>query len=359
MCDHFAISRTTFYEWRRRYELEGVEGLYDRSRQPRLSPGQIPERLERRITSMREDHPRWGARRIHGQLVLAGLTPPAVSTIHAVLVRNGKVIPKTARQRKPPPQRFERPQPNDLWQIDGMEVDLPDGGVATVIDIIDDHSRYLIGATAVAQFTSEAAWCCVEVAIAEHGPPRQLLSDNARTFSGRLYQMVMEFERRLWSLGIQTINCRPRHPQTVGKLERWHRTSREYLEDDGPPRDIDHLQLILDTARAEYNEGRPHQGIDNGVPGQRYRATPKAGPVAGATFSRKVVRIVRGGKFTYSGWSIQVGAQYGGMGVEVIEEHDKVRVLFDGELLLSFSTDHPKGYMASGKPRGGPRRRAR
>ena len=143
VCRRRGLSRETFYLYRRRYQADGLAGLEPRSRRPRSSPGQIEAELEARICRLRNDHPRWGARRIRSELARAGLDPPAVSTIHQALKRNHLVAPGRSRRRKAS-KRFERELPNDLWQIDATEVALADGAKRWVLDCLDDHARYLL-----------------------------------------------------------------------------------------------------------------------------------------------------------------------------------------------------------------------
>jgi transposase len=100
VCRRHGISRASFYRYRRRYLDEGVEGLRVRSRRPRSSPGQIAPVVELEIVMMRKRHPRWGARRIHGELTRAGFEPPAIATIHRALKRNHLVAPQPPRRRK-------------------------------------------------------------------------------------------------------------------------------------------------------------------------------------------------------------------------------------------------------------------
>jgi len=137
-------------------------------------------------------------------------------------------------------KRFEREVLNDLWQIDATKVRLEDGTEVWVVDALDDHARFLLAARAAVSPTTEAAWACFEEAATAHGMPRQLLSDNGLCFTGRLHGRVVEFERWIRSLGIVLINTGPYHPETLGKLERFHKALKEWLKDEGPPRDLAH-----------------------------------------------------------------------------------------------------------------------
>src|SRR5690606_21826551 len=113
LCRRFGISRPTGYKWLRR-SGEG-ESLEDRSRRPRSSPGRTAAATEAAVLALREAHPCWGARKIAHLLPQEGLAPPAVSTVHAILTRHGLI--ETSSQA-PASQRFEKPAPNLLWQMD-------------------------------------------------------------------------------------------------------------------------------------------------------------------------------------------------------------------------------------------------
>ena len=117
VCQRWRIGTTTFYRWKARFEARGAEGLEDLPRRPFRSPAQIPYELEDAICRMRKDHPRWGARRIRAELIRAGTSPPAVSTIHQALVRN-HLVAAQPRRRPKATKRFTREVPNDLWQMD-------------------------------------------------------------------------------------------------------------------------------------------------------------------------------------------------------------------------------------------------
>jgi transposase len=213
VCRRRGISRQTFYLYRRRYEAEGIAGLEARARTPRSSPGRIDPQLEALICRLRGEHPKWGARRIRSELARAGTCPPAISTIHQVLQRNHLVAPQPPRRRRAD-RRFERPVANDLWQIDATRVLLASGEPVWIVDCLDDHARFLLYALACPSPTGEAAWRCFLQASANNGLPRQLLSDNHVSFTGRRFGLTVEFERRLAGLGVELINARPYHPQT-------------------------------------------------------------------------------------------------------------------------------------------------
>jgi transposase InsO family protein len=352
ICQRFGISRQTYYRYRRRYLAEGLDGLETRSRRPNHSPGRMDPQIELEICRMRKSHPRWGARRIHAELTRAGFQPPAVSSIHQALKRNHLVAAQPPRRPKAF-KRFQREISNDLWQIDATQVRLVDRKKAWVMDMIDDHSRYLLSAQASSAPTGDAAWDCFEDAASRYGLPRQVLSDNGLCFTGRLHKIEVEFERSLRDLGVDLINSGPYHPQTLGKLERFHKTLKLWLADEGPVEDLVHLQELLDGFRHHYNTERPHQGIDNMTPVERFRhvAPTVEGPISTGTDAdgeptyppRSIVRKVSSiGNIGYKNSAINVGNRFAGGRVRVIDAGELTHIYWGEELIRVLKVDPTK-----------------
>jgi transposase InsO family protein len=360
VCARHGISRASYYRYRRRYLEEGAVGLEPRSRRPRSSPAQIEPWREAQIVELRRRHPRWGARRIHAELRRVGIEPPAVATIHRALRRNHLVAPQPPRRPKAT-KRFERELPNDLWQIDGTQVKLADGKPAWVVDCLDDHARFLLAALACTGPTGEAAWTCFVQASAAYGLPRQLLSDNHTSFTGRLFGFEVAFERKLGEVGVELINAAPAHPQTLGKLERFHRTLKEWLEDEGPAVDLEHLQLLLDRFRSHYNQERPHQGIGDATPAERYLPGPTPAehlgePALAEAEGRpdypphSLLRTVwRNGVVSYEGMAITLGKRYAGAVVRIVEVGELVHAYLGDELIRVLAPDRTKRCQKLGR----------
>jgi transposase InsO family protein len=357
-CRLAETSRTSFYEWEDRREVGGVDALAPRSRRPWTSPSRTDPLVEERVCALRDEHPKWGPVRIHGEMVLAGETPPAVITIKRILKRNG-LIATYVPAAKPVVVRFERGSPNELWQTDATSVVLADGSVGWILNVLDDCARMLLACRAVATVDTNTAWTAMNAAIGRHGLPREVLSDNGSYFTGRLHDSVAVFERRLWARGIATTHSRPRHPQTCGKQERMHRTQKDWLDEHGPIDNIAELQAALDAFAEDYNQQRPHQAIGNIPPATRTAALEPAGPQAGLVQQREAQRRVdRVGKLSYSGWQIHIGSRHAGTTVDIIDDGAKIRVLANDAQLHAFSADEPKGYISTGQPRGHPRKLA-
>lgn len=281
LCRQTGISRNAFYQWRKQYAKEGAAGLQPRSRRPLLSPSQIPLRMELLICRLREELPcDNGAQHIHDELHRRAVSDvPSVRTVHRVLVRNGLVVPQPKKRPRSSYIRFEYDRPNACWQIDATQWKLRNGRIVWVIDLLDDHSRKVVAALAVGSDNAANAWAAFCRAAADNGVPAMVLSDNGASFVGAATRLGPgEFEANLATLGVRKANSRPYHPQTCGKLERFHRTLKKWLRRQPTARSLTELQRQLDAFLRYYNNERPHRGIHGQIPAERFVATPPAYP---------------------------------------------------------------------------------
>lgn len=358
VCLRHRISRKTYYAYLKRYRAEGVEGLEPRSRQPIHQPQRMPAEIEEQICKMRKDHKKWGARRIRAELKRQGIDPPAVSSIHRALVRNHLIALSPSRPR-PATQRFERGSPNELWQIDATRLLLADETEAWVMDILDDHARFCLAARVGTAPTTQAAWDCFEWAIRRYGLPAQVLSDNGTCFTGRLVGGEVAFERRLGVLGIKTIHARPYHPQTCGKLERFHRTMKEWLDERPRAKTPEELQGLLDEFRSYYNEERPHQGIGDATPTERFSAlnpepvtsVPGVPPEALYPPGAILRKVSSCGILSYRANDIQVGSEWNHYRLRLIEIDGVVHIFYGEQLIRALVLDPAIGYYPIGRKR--------
>jgi hypothetical protein len=195
---------------------------------------------------------------------------PAKSTVQQVLRRRG--VAREPRPRTPPRdswQFFRRAHPNELWQMDASARLLANGRLFWVIDVLDDHSRYLVAARVAATATGELAWRTLAGAVAEHGVPAQVLCDNGLIFTGRGLGREVTFERQDRAAGITLTHGRACHPQTQGKIERQHRTQNDWITDHRPA-SLARAQDELDAYRHDYNHLRPHQALGQETPASAY-----------------------------------------------------------------------------------------
>jgi transposase InsO family protein len=275
----YGVSRQTVHAWLRRYAREGaVLNLEDRSSRPHGCPHQMAPELEARVLVLRDAHPRWGPTRIVYELEREGVVAvPGRSSVYRALVRNGRIDPARRRRRRADYKRWERGRPMELWQMDVVGgVHLGDGAEVKVITGIDDNSRFVVSAKVVARATARPVCEALVEALARHGVPEQILTDNGKVFTGRFgpggsFSEVL-FDRVCAENGIRHLLTAPRSPTTTGKVERLHKTMRaEFFTDaDAVYFTIAELQAALDVWVVQYNTERPHQSLGMRPPAERF-----------------------------------------------------------------------------------------
>lgn len=275
----YGVSRQTVHAWLRRYAREGaVLNLEDRSSRPHGCPHQMAPELEARVLVLRDAHPRWGPTRIVYELQREGvIVVPGRSSVYRALVRNGRIDPARRRRRRADYKRWERGRPMELWQMDVVGgVHLSNGVEVKVVTGIDDNSRFVVSAKVVARATARPVCEALLEALARHGVPEQVLTDNGKVFTGRFGPggscAEVLFDRVCAENGIRHLLTAPRSPTTTGKVERLHKTMRtEFFTDtDRGFATIAELQAALDGWVHEYNTERPHQSLGMRPPAERF-----------------------------------------------------------------------------------------
>ena len=271
------VSRQSVHGWLARYLVEGVPGLADRSHRPHASPQQAGGAVEVRVAEMRRQHPRWGAKRIRMELLRkppVDWTIPATRTINRILVRQGLVIPRKRKRPRESYQRWERPSPMQLWQLDivggVMLVDPVTGALreAKVVTGVDDHSRFCVIASVVEHATGRAVCLALAAALRRYGVPEEILTDNGKQFTDRFGKGgEVLFDKICRHNAITHRLTQPASPTTTGKIERFHLTlRRELLDDHEPFESLTAAQTAVDGFVAQYNADRPHQALDAELP---------------------------------------------------------------------------------------------
>jgi len=270
LCKEFGVTRPTGYLWLARYREGGVAGIEERSRRPRRSPTQTAVELEAQVVSLREIYPDWGARKLAVLLSRQGIELPS-STVHRVLLRHGLV--RDQDRHRPAVMRFEREQPNELWQMDFKgPKNWPKA--ATALSVIDDHSRYLVALQATARPEGRLVQQHLIQAFEECGLPEAMLMDHgtpwwqSQSFAGTTHLSLW-----LMRQGIRLCFAGVRHPQTQGKVERHHGSLERAITHRGAP--AEGHQQWLDDYRREHNHIRPHEALDMQTPASRWRPSPR------------------------------------------------------------------------------------
>jgi len=365
----YQISRYWVQQLVKRYEAEGQVAFQPRSRRPHSNPRAISLDLEDRIVRLRKDLSKKGldagAETIRAHLQTAGTERlPSVSTIWRVLTRRGFVTPQPKKRPKGAGKRFCAEMPNERWQADTTHWQLADGTGVEILNIIDDHSRLDLLSKARATTTGTDVLASFRVAFRRYGIPASVLTDNGAIFTGkprRGGRVALEIELDL--LGVRFHHSRPYHPQTCGKVERFHQTQKKWLAAQPAAVTPADLQRQLDRFRRYYNTVRPHRAVGRRTPEQAYLARPKAQP---AKPSIPVHYRVRRDKTDTSGvFTLRYDSQLRHIGLG--REHARKRILAlvadlylrvvdaeTGELLRELTLDPNRDYQPLGRPPGPP-----
>jgi transposase InsO family protein len=266
LCAEFGISRPTGYLWLSRYRELGLSGIAEQSRRPHRSPARTLEELEAKVVQLRLRYPDWGAGKLAVLMGREGIKMPK-STVHRILLRYGLVHAQDRHSQAP--QRFERSRPNELWQMDFKG---PKGWRHPVgpLSIIDDHSRYLIALHSTGSTRTEPVRGQLEQAFQDCGLPEAMLMDHGVPWwSTQAPSGNTSLALWLMRQGIGLHWSRIRHPQTQGKVERFHGSLQRALDKRGTPRHD--TQAWLDAYRWEHNHVRPHEALAMQTPASIWR----------------------------------------------------------------------------------------
>jgi transposase InsO family protein len=264
------------------FRAGGQAALAPAKRGPKVALNQTPVSVEDAIVSLRKHLGELGldagASTIAYHLRADGLTPPARATIHRILVRRGFVTPQPQKRPRSSWQRFEAALPNECWQSDMTHWQLDDDVHCEIINFIDDYSRAVLASVAVTTATATDVVRVFFDAAATYGLPQSVLSDNGAIYTAAYRGAATGLEIELAALGVTFKHGKPYHPQTQGKIERYHRTLKTYLRRRPPARNLGALQTQLDRFVHLYNEERPHQA--RGCPPMHaWRTLDKAAPI--------------------------------------------------------------------------------
>ena len=267
LCREFGITRHTGYKWIERYDAG--QPLTDRSRRPHTSPTRTPEEVESLILSVRASNPGWGARTIREVLLAEGYCNlPCAKTVNNILNRYGCISPEESQKRQPF-TRFEKARCNQMWQADFKgEFKMDNGQYCFPLDILDDHSRFVIKISPHLG-TANVVIPAFTEAFREFGLPDSILSDNGAQFAG-FKKGYTHFEKWLMDLDVLPLHGRIKHPQTQGKIERFHRTMKQELLNHTTIADIADAQHKFHIWRDKYNYIRPHEALGMKSPGEVY-----------------------------------------------------------------------------------------
>ena len=342
LCRWQKISPTTGYKWIRRFRLGGVDALSDQSRRPLLSPAQTSSTVEAAVVKLRREHPAWGGRKLRRVLLDRGETNlPASSTITDILRRHDLLTPDPNHPGGPH-QRFERPAPNQLWQMDFKGHFPLANGRCHPLTVLDDHSRFNILLEACDNEREETVRAALIGAFERYGLPDAILCDNGSPWGagGEGYTALSVWCLRL---GIAIYHGRAYHPQTQGKEERFHRTLQAELLQRGGWTDNGQVQKSFVGWRDIYNCQRPHEALDMQTPARLYRPSQRPFPssLPPVTYDTGVVvrKVDVAGRISYQNrlWKIGTAFHRQAVGLRATAQEGLMEVLFASHVVKTIN----------------------
>lgn len=283
LCHEFGISRKTGYKFWNRWKEEGPEGLFDRSRAPFHTPHRRPQAVRDLVFAVKKEHPTWGARKVLARLrrTTPGVKLPADSTVSGWFKQAG-LTTRRVRRRGPSPSRTPLTvptHPNHVWCADFKgQFRMANREYCYPLTITDAFSRKIIACVALEGTHAEPSRLVFQRAFREFGLPENLRTDNGNPFCSS--QALFGWSRlSVWwhELGIKHERIEPGKPQQNGQHERMHLTLKK--ECTRPAGDnLLHQQEKFDAFVTCFNAVRPHEGIDDDVPDDRYSLSERMFP---------------------------------------------------------------------------------
>jgi putative transposase len=381
-CAEHGISRKSFYELRKRAKTEGPAAVLEpKSRRPHSSPSELTEEVKAQAVQVRAalessglDH---GPISVHDKMHTMGLdVVPSIASLARIFREAGVARLEPKKKPRSAWRRFVYPAPNACWQLDATEYVLTGGRKCVILQLIDDHSRYAVASHVAWGETSQAAITVFDKAVAAHGVPQRLLSDNGAALNPSRRGVLGQLVVHVMALGVEPITGKPYKPTTQGKNERFHQTLFRYLDKQPLAASLAELQAQVDAFDHIYNTERPHQGLPGRVtPQTAWQATPKTEaprPTRERFLRPRVIKpnapavpsdlpegtiakkLTSHGSFYLNKVHYTLGAEHASTQVLVLTDRDKITVVnLHGEILTELTRPAPGvTYVGNGRPRG-------
>jgi len=353
--DH-GISRRWIHKLVKRFQEGGYPALAPRSRRAHSFPHQTSSEVQAKVLQLRQElvagghdaGPETIAHHLLGQVERM----PSVATVWRILKRHGLITPQPHKRPRSSFIRFEALLPNETWQLDSTPWQLADGSPVEILNFLDDKSRLALASASFPTLKADDVVRVFHSASNAFGFPASLLSDNAAVFTGRSRRGKVLLELELERLGILFKHSTPYHPQTCGKVERFHQTLKRFLGKQPAAVSLAELQFQLDAFREYYNSRRPHRALNRQTPLAVFNALIKARPSQQpAPLDHRVRhdKIDATGKVTlrYLGrlHHIPVGTAHRNRKVRLLVAGPDVRIITDdGELIRALTLDPTRVY---------------
>jgi len=269
--DKLGIPRTTFYRWYDLYQAGGVDALEDRSPRPGRVWNRIPDEVRDKVINLALTEPELAPRELAVRFTDTQRYFVSESSVYRLLKAHDLITsPAFVVIKAADEFRDKTTAPNQLWQTDFTYLKVIGWGWFYLSTILDDYSRYVIAWKLCTTMRAEDVTETLELALQASGcdqasvihKPR-LLSDNGSSY------IATDLADWLKAQGMDHVRGAPYHPQTQGKIERWHQTlkNRILLENYFLPGD---LKAQIGKFITYYNHHRYHESLSNLTPADVY-----------------------------------------------------------------------------------------
>jgi putative transposase len=340
-CRQFDISRTTGYKWQDRYEIEGEEGLNDRSKAPHSHPNAISKWMEEQVLEMKAKFSKLGPDKIYAKLMELdqNIAWPCSSSIGNIFDKNGLTVRRKLRKKVAAntPSAFNGEHPNEVWCMDFKgTLRTLDNKKYDPFTLTDSSSRYLIKCNILERNNFNNVWAILETAFYEFGLPDYVLSDNGPPFAtvgaGRLSRLAIN----LIKAGVTPIWITPGKPQENGRHERMHGTMQSHLGNPAA-NSKQQLKTKLKEFQEYYNEERPHAALGQIPPVRIYTSSEREwkgrfqSPEYGEEYEKR--KVQKCGRIRINGEKIFIGETFYQEYVGILEGEEGLSVYYGNVLL--------------------------
>lgn len=282
------IPVSTLDVWIRKYAAKGLAGLTSKSTRPHYQPKKTSQWIIDKILSFKKEKPEAGAASTSDHFERNESVKLSAKTISKIFKKHslpdgdagyaeqsvhvkgdpGKQLEQAVEKEIGEWERFCRPNPNDMWQMDIMSFYIRDAHKVYLISALDDCSRLIVNWGLFRDQTADNVLEVLRGGLVKHGAPKEVLTDQGAQF--KHWGGVTQFEKLLKQLNVFHVTARAHHPQTCGKIEAFHKTiHRELIDKDFFISQEQASQKIFRFIE-HYNYARPHSSLDGFTPSDRY-----------------------------------------------------------------------------------------
>lgn len=287
-CREFKLATSLVHNWVKIFKEGGVDALAPKSKRPHHQPKKTSHWIIEKVKLFKKDKPEVGAAQLSDHLKRNESIDLSASTIRKIMRKynlpdgdsgysessfyvkgdKNKQLEQSVEKELNEWERFCRPNPNDLWQMDIMSFYIRDAHKVYLITALDDCSRMVVSWGLFKEQTADNVLEVLKSGLIRHGAPKEILTDQGVQF--KHWGGVTQFEKLLKKLEVTHITARSHHPQTCGKIEAYHKTLHRELIDKEFFVSQEQACEKISRYVEHYNYARTHSALDGFTPSDRY-----------------------------------------------------------------------------------------